>query len=85
VRQTYDAAGDEKSIVFTRDQEATFLAFRDAIEQAIAARHSPVPAAAPAPAPTVLDQIAQLAGLRDAGVLTAEEFDVKKAELLSRL
>ncbi|ACL42281.1 hypothetical protein Achl_4330 (plasmid) [Pseudarthrobacter chlorophenolicus A6] len=84
-KQTFDAAGDENSIVFIRDQEPAFLAFRDVLEQAIAARHSPVAAAAPAPAPTVLDQIAQLAGLRDAGVLTAEEFDAKKAELLSRL
>lgn len=83
-KQTFDAAGDENSIVFIRDQEPAFLAFRDAVEQAIAARHSPVAAAAPA-APTVLDQIAQLAGLRDAGVLTAEEFDTKKADLLSRL
>lgn len=84
-KQTFDAAGDENSIVFVRDQEPAFLAFRDALEQAIAARHIPVAAVAPAPAPTVLDQIAQLAGLRDAGVLTAEEFDVKKAEFLSRL
>lgn len=86
-KQTSDAAGDENSIVFTRDQEAVFLAFRDAVEQAIAVRHSPAVSAAPVPAPhpTVLDQIAQLAGLRDAGVLTAAEFDAKKAELLSRL
>lgn len=84
-KQTFDAAGDENSIVFVRDQEAAFLAFRDALEQAIAARHSPVAAAAPASAPTVLDQIAQLAGLRDAGVLTTEEFDAKKTELLNRL
>ncbi len=84
-KQTLDAAGDENSIVFIRDQEAAFLAFRDALEQAIAARHSPVAAAAPAAAPTVLDQIAQLANLRDAGILTTTEFDAKKAELLSRL
>lgn len=84
-RQTFDAAGDENSIVFVGDQEPAFLAFREVLEQAIAARHSPVAAAAPSPAPTVLDQIAQLAGLRDAGVLTTEEFDAKKAELLSRL
>ncbi len=33
----------------------------------------------------VLDQIARLAQLQDAGVITAEEFEAKKAELLSRL
>lgn len=31
------------------------------------------------------DQIKKLAELRDLGLLTAEEFDVKKLELLSRL
>jgi hypothetical protein len=84
-KQTFDAAGDENSIVFIRDQEAAFLSFRGALEQAIAARHSPVVAAAPAADPRILDQIAQLADLRDAGILTTTEFDAKKAELLSRL
>lgn len=32
-----------------------------------------------------VDQIRQLAGLSDAGVLTAEEFEAKKAELLRRI
>lgn len=42
--------------------------------------------AAPAPsAPDVTEQLVKLASLRDAGVLTEEEFAAKKAELLSRL
>jgi hypothetical protein len=32
-----------------------------------------------------LDQISKLASLKDAGVLTEEEFNKKKADLLSRL
>jgi hypothetical protein len=32
-----------------------------------------------------MEQLKKLAELRDAGILTAEEFDAKKAELLSRL
>ena len=84
-KQTFDAAGDENSIVFIRGQEPAFLAFRDVVEQAIAARHSPAPAAPAAAGPSVLDQISQLGSLRDAGVLTAEEFEAKKAELLKRL
>ncbi len=35
--------------------------------------------------PDPLDQLKKLAELRDAGVLTAEEFEAKKAELLSRM
>jgi hypothetical protein len=46
-------------------------------------------AAAPAPAvaaqPDVMGQIRQLGELRDAGILTVEEFESKKRELLSRL
>jgi len=33
----------------------------------------------------VIDQIRQLGELRDAGFITPEEFDAKKAELLTRL
>ncbi|MFN3464745.1 MAG: SHOCT domain-containing protein [Terricaulis sp.] len=32
-----------------------------------------------------MEQIRQLGSLRDAGVLTADEFEVKKAELLKRI
>ncbi len=35
--------------------------------------------------PDILDQISKLASLKDAGVLTEEEFNKKKADLLSRL
>ncbi|WP_201293245.1 DUF4429 domain-containing protein [Arthrobacter zhaoguopingii] len=83
-KQTWDAAGDENSVVFYRDQEPAFLTFRDALEAAITSRQNPAPATAPA-ATSVLDQLSQLAGLRDSGVLTAAEFDAKKAELLGRL
>jgi Short C-terminal domain len=40
--------------------------------------------AAPA-APTVPEQLQQLADLRDRGVITAAEFEAKKAQLLERM
>jgi hypothetical protein len=44
------------------------------------------PVAQPAPGgPDIPDQIRKLGELRDAGVLTDEEFESKKAELLSRM
>jgi hypothetical protein len=51
---------------------------------------TPAPAPAPAPASggdaaTIMEQIKQLGSLRDAGVLTPEEFEAKKAELLKRI
>ncbi len=57
-----------------------------------AAQHQPVPMAqapvAPVAAPAapaedpVIGQLRQLAGLRDAGILTEEEFSAKKAKIL---
>jgi hypothetical protein len=51
--------------------------------------HPALPAATPAEAtssqPDVLGQLKQLAELRDAGIVSAEEFEAKKAELLGRL
>lgn len=61
--------------------------------QDAAAPHSPTPAAPapqvtipaqPAPAgPSVLDQLTQLGQLRDAGVLTDDEFETQKQRILS--
>ena len=43
------------------------------------------PAAAATSAPTVPEQLQQLADLRDRGVITAAEFETKKAQLLERM
>lgn len=48
-------------------------------------RKSGGPAPAAAIAPDAVDQLTKLAALRDAGILTEEEFAAKKAELLSRM
>jgi hypothetical protein len=81
-RQTTDAARDENSVVFTYKQRKQFEHLRDVVQAALAARHRAPGQAHPADIP---DQIKQLAGLRDAGVLTEAEFEAKKADLLGRL
>ena len=49
-------------------------------------QQAPAPAPAPAAAPPgVPEQIEQLAKLRDAGHITAAEFEQKKSELLGRM
>lgn len=61
----------------------------DAAAQAAAAQYAP-PAAAPAPAPAaapaagtdIVAELTKLASLKDAGVLTEEEFAAAKAKLL---
>lgn len=48
--------------------------------------HHPVPVPQPPPENhTIPDQIAKLAALRDQGILSEEEFQVKKQELLGRM
>ena len=69
----------------TRQSSTGATAVGDAVAQALAAQQEP---AAPAPAPSgadVPEQIEQLARLRDAGHITPEEFEAKKAELLGRM
>ncbi|SHJ11665.1 Short C-terminal domain-containing protein [Tessaracoccus bendigoensis DSM 12906] len=52
--------------------------------QAQAAPVQPTPAPAPASVPsTMLDQLAQLGQLRDAGVLTEAEFEAQKQRILA--
>ena len=82
-RQSFDAAGDENSILFTKAEQPFFERFRDEVERAIAQQRRPTVAAAPAADP--LAQLKGLADLRDAGVLSEEEFQAKKAEILSRM
>jgi hypothetical protein len=43
---------------------------------------APVPAAAAAPAPDPIEQLKQLAELKDQGILTEEEFAAQKAKIL---
>jgi len=58
--------------------------FTVAIKAATNAKHVQAPPAVPAPA-DVMTQLKQLGGLRDAGVLTPQECESKKTELLTRL
>jgi hypothetical protein len=44
---------------------------------------APAPAPAPPAAPDMIEELKQLAGLRDQGILTDEEFATQKARLLA--
>ncbi|MBE0010972.1 DUF4429 domain-containing protein [Arthrobacter sp. AET 35A] len=85
-RQTWDALSDENTVSFTQPEEADFLKLRDAIEAAQRDLHAPKPAVTVAPPrEDIMDQLQKLGGLRDAGILTEDEFTAKKAELLGRI
>ena len=78
---------DENSVNFRKGQERDFQAIRDFIEKQIIERSKPqvitVQTAAPAAAPSKLDQLKQLGELRDSGVLSPEEFEVEKAKIMA--
>jgi hypothetical protein len=77
-----DAQKDENSVTFTKKALGDLEAVRDYIEQRLSVAHGP---AAAVGEPDVADQIRKLAALRDEGLLTPEEFESKKADLLGRL
>jgi hypothetical protein len=63
-------------------RQASRWGAQDPYAEAQAAPPAPAPAAAAAPAPDPIEQLKELAGLRDSGVLTEEEFAAQKAKLL---
>lgn len=80
--RTLDATKDENSVVFTKKQLPEFEQLRAALEQAIAAQHArQAPAST---APSLADELAKLAALRDQGVLSPAEFEAQKARLLAQ-
>jgi hypothetical protein len=74
-----EAAKNDNAVIFRRGQQAEFDALREHVENYIAAR-SALPGS-PAPADPA-DQIRQLAQLRDEGLITEDEFQAKKTQLL---
>jgi Short C-terminal domain len=75
--QAYDDAAMQKSI-----DEAAARAVAQAQPAAPAPMAPPV-AAAPAEGPSVLDQLKELAALKDAGILDDAEFAAAKAKILT--
>ncbi|MCU1458473.1 MAG: hypothetical protein JWL73_2565 [Actinomycetia bacterium] len=85
-RGVRSAVKDENSVAFVKRRQGEFERIRDHIEGILVARHAPQ-AHAPtviqsASAPTLAEQLRDLAGLRDDGILTADEFEAQKARLL---
>ena len=71
-----DALKDENSVVFKESQPAAFEAIRDAIYEDGGSELQPSQSSAG------LNDLEQLAALRDKGILTEEEFTAKKRQIL---
>ena len=78
-----NAMRDENAVIFSRRQAKGFNMIRAAVEQHITAHHAG--ARSGASEPDIPEQIKRLDELRDQNLITEEEFEAKKAELLDRL
>jgi hypothetical protein len=69
-------------VQFTKAQMPAFAWLRDAID---AARSQPAAAVAQATGPTVAERLQQLVYLRDQGLISTDEYEAKRVELLGQL
>jgi Domain of unknown function (DUF4429)/Short C-terminal domain len=76
-----NAMRDENAVTFRRRQARGFNMIRAAVEQSISAHR----ARSGAGEPDIPEQIKKLGELRDQQLITEEEFEAKKAQLLDRL
>jgi hypothetical protein len=86
--QSVDAAKDENAVLVARSQANEFLALKTKIEEALTQHYAPAPAqtpAAAAPAADPAEQLKKLADLHQSGLLTDEEFALKRAALVEKL
>jgi hypothetical protein len=77
-----NAGKDENAVIFTKKHSDDFEKVRLAVEDYIVAQRS---GPAPAAQPDIAEQIKKLGVLREQGLVTDEEFEAKKDELLSRM
>ena len=77
------AMRDENAVTFRRGQAKGFNMIHAAVEQSVTAHHAG--AGGGAAEPGIPEQIKQLDELRDQKLITDEEFEAKKADLLDRL
>lgn len=76
---SFDAARDENSVVFPKDKNEKAEKIKAFIEKKIAERSNPAQSAG---AVSAADEILKLKQLPDAGIITADEFEAKKKQLL---
>jgi Domain of unknown function (DUF4429)/Short C-terminal domain len=77
-----NASKDENAVIFRKSQAKEFEQLRAEVEQYIASHHQ---GSARAGEPDIPAQIEKLGQLRDQGLITADEFEAKKADLLERM
>jgi hypothetical protein len=72
-----NAVKDENTVMFKKDTFSQFEQVKKAIEEKMSQ-----PATSNKPVTSSLDEIEKLAGLKEKGIITEEEFQAKKTQLL---
>ena len=72
----FQAASDENTVLFTKDQQPAFEMLRGKLQPLIGRTSAPVAQG------SYLDDLERLATLRSNGILTEEEFQAKKKQIL---
>ncbi len=75
----FQAAADENTVLFTKAQQPAFDSLRVKLQSRIGRSAAP---AAPGGSGSYLDDLERLAALRSSGILTEEEFQAKKKQIL---
>jgi hypothetical protein len=76
----FNATKDENSVMFNRGQRKDFGRMRDEVM----ARISSGGVSASTPSTSVADELTKLAGLRDQGILSSDEFEAAKRRVLGK-
>ena len=71
----WDAMGDENTVTFEQKQENKFKIIREAVNKRIVSRYD-------TKSSTNIGDLEKLAELRNKGIITNEEFDIKKRQIL---
>ncbi|MCQ3023823.1 SHOCT domain-containing protein, partial [Pseudomonas savastanoi] len=77
-------ANDDNSVFFGKGSNADFEQIKKMILEAVAASHQPAKTSS-ASTEDIPAMLKKLSDLKDQGVLTEDEFLIKKADLLSRM
>ena len=72
----FQGTQDENTVMFNKKQQPLFEQIRDAVENRIQFANTPISTNSDA------DELSKLADLRDKGILTEEEFQQKKKQIL---
>ncbi len=73
----WDVARDENSVIVTKDQLPAIEEFKRKVEELMDTSRRAEPAA-----PSYLEELEKLSSLRDRGVISEEDFQAKKKQLL---